>query len=161
MMPLYQIVSKPTYHKLLTDNADTLVQLKKEEAKLIKKLGFNKRLYIDGYSWPAQSDSQFLLDNLYQHEGQPNFRERLVCKKTHFNNRIRGAIHIFEQFCEPKKESNIYLTEQLSPLYKWLSKKYPNTVGSEFICDSAWYNRIRFKIKLWPRQLNHQDLVHL
>lgn len=160
-MSMFQISSQQAYRQLLNDNVIQLKKLKKVEQSIFKTLTKQDDMYIDGFSWPVQSNSRFLVDNLYQHQGQPNLRERLVCQKTQFNNRIRGAIHVFEQFCRPHKKDAIYLTEQLSTLFKWLIKKYPNTVGSEFVTASTWRNIIRFKLKLFPRRLNHQDLTHL
>lgn len=160
-MKIYKINSQKEFRQLTTDYAKQLTELKSTEQLLANKLESSDVFYTDGYSWLVQGNSRFLIDKLYQHQDQINWRERLVCQKTQFNNRIRGAIHVFEQFCRPHKKDAIYLTEQLSTLYKWLIKKYPNTVGSEFVTASTWRNIIRFKLKLFPRRLNHQDLTHL
>ncbi len=160
-LPLYQVNSKQAYQKLLSENERELSQLKHKQDELKTKLNDKKKYYIDGTSWPIKSSSQFLMDNQYGIQNTPNWRERLVCKKTGLNNRIRGAIHVFESFCKPNKKDAIYLTEQLSPLYQWLTKNYQNTVGSEFISASSWINKIRFKLKLFPHQLHHQDLTDL
>ncbi len=50
-----------------------------------------------------------------------------------YTNRMRASMHIFEEIVKPRKHDPIYITEQCSPLYAWLKKKYPNTVGSEYL----------------------------
>ena len=62
----------------------------------------------------------------------PNWRERLVCPKCGMNNRQRLSIHILKEVLGPRVESIIYATEQETPVYKWLRKHYPRTIGSEF-----------------------------
>ena len=158
---IHSIESARAYRQLLLKHAKQLSILRETEEQLEKALSHRKIIQISGLSWPTQSTSEFTLDYLYTNQGKPNYRERLICTKTGFNNRIRGAIHVFEQFCKPHKNDGVYLTEQLSPLYQWLVNKYPNTVGSEYITDSLWRNKIRFKLKLFPRKLNHQDLTAL
>lgn len=160
-LTIHKIPTSRAFHQLLLSHDDDLSTLSQLEHQAEQALSKEESVTLSGYCWPAQSNSRFLMDNLYQHQGQPNFRERLVCEKTGFINRIRGAIHVFEQFCKPNKNDGVYLTEQLSPLYQWLVKNYPNSVGSEFVTASIWRNKIRFKIKLFPRKLNHQDLTDL
>lgn len=59
------------------------------------------------------------------------FRGRMVCTYCGFNNRFRFAIeYILETM---SKESSIYITEQLSPLFSLLQKLYPHLTGSEYL----------------------------
>ncbi|KAA3645922.1 MAG: class I SAM-dependent methyltransferase [Proteobacteria bacterium] len=160
-MQIFKINSQKEYRQLITDYAEQLIELKSTEQSLANQLVSKDVIYTDGYSWPVQGDSRFLIDKLYQHQGQINWRERLVCEKTQFNNRIRGSIHVFEELFKPKINDAIYLTEQLSPLYQWLIKKYPKTEGSEFVSASTWQDKIKFKKILFPKKLNHQDLTAL
>ena len=158
---IHPIKTHKEYRQLLAEHKASLRQMRQSEQSIVEALSTRDTLYSEGYSWPIQRTSRFLVDKQYQHQGQINLRERLVCEKTRFNNRTRGAIHVFEQFCKPNKNDGVYLTEQLSPLYQWLVKNYPNSVGSEFVTASIWRNKIRFKIKLFPQKLNHQDLTDL
>lgn len=78
----------------------------------------------------------------------PNWREHMVCPHCQLNNRMRGAIQVFEQLCEPKLDNNIYLTEQKTPLYQWFQQNYSRVVGSEYLANTVPYgsldtNRIR------------------
>jgi SAM-dependent methyltransferase len=96
---------------------------------------------LNGVCYVCKLQTDFAVDFLYSHElnGKrvPNWRERLICPSCELNNRLRAVIHIFEQVCEPEKDSDIYLTEQLSPLYAWFREHYSRVIGSEFIGDSV------------------------
>lgn len=160
-MQIFKVKTQKEFRQLLIDYAEQLTELKNAEHSLANQLANKDTIYAKGYSWPAQSESRFLVDKQYQHQGQINWRERMVCEKTQFNHRIRGSIHVFEELFKPQINDALYLTEQLSPLYKWLIKKYPQTVGSEFISASTRQDRIKFKEILYPEKLNHQDLTSL
>lgn len=78
----------------------------------------------------------------------PNWREHMACPYCHLNNRMRGAIQVFEQLCKPKLNDNIYLTEQKTPLYQWFQQNYSSVIGSEYLANTVPYgsldnNRIR------------------
>lgn len=72
----------------------------------------------------------------------PNWREHMVCPHCHLNNRMRGAIQIFEKLCEPKLNDNIYLTEQITPLYQWFQQNYSSVIGSEYLADKVPYGKL-------------------
>lgn len=160
-MRLFKLQNYESFLQLKIDQAKELEELEIEELALSKQLESAAAYYYKGYSWPIHKQSQFLIDNRYATPDGVNFRERLVCKKTKFNNRIRGAIHIFEKLFSPGLNDEIYITEQHSLLYKWLKKKYSNAIGSEYITASSYLNKLRFQLKLFPEKLYHQDLTNL
>jgi len=61
-----------------------------------------------------------------------NWRETLRCEHCGLINRWRSVFHLFQQICHPFPEDNIYLTEAVTPLYRLIKNRYPNTSGSEF-----------------------------
>ena len=63
----------------------------------------------------------------------PNWRERLVCPSCGFNNRMRAAIQVFEEECQPRADSTIYLTEQVTPLFEHFRRRYRQVIGSEYL----------------------------
>ena len=63
---------------------------------------------------------------------QVNWRESLVCAGCGLINRWRSSFHLFEQICSPDKNSSIYITEAITPLYRLMHERYPKTRGSEF-----------------------------
>lgn len=66
-----------------------------------------------------------------------NWRERLNCPSCGFGNRIRAAVHVFQQECLPDKDAVIYMTEQTTRLYRLFKENYPATIGSEFLGDDV------------------------
>ncbi len=89
---------------------------------------------VSGYSYTAGQQVEFLVD--YQHSGNSNkvnWRERVSCPETYFNNRMRATFHLFDIEMEPYSDSEIYITEQITPIYTYFKNKYHKTVGSEFL----------------------------
>lgn len=95
---------------------------------------------IGGYSYTAGKQVSFLVD--YQHAaagGDVLWRERVCCPLTGFNNRMRSTFHIFDIEAEAYPDSSIYVTEQLTPIYDYFRKRYPNVVGSEYLGSTVPY----------------------
>jgi SAM-dependent methyltransferase len=63
----------------------------------------------------------------------PNWREKLRCPRCGLNNRMRAAVHIFEQEFLPSFSSSIYITEQITPLFRVLRQRYCRLLGSEYL----------------------------
>lgn len=88
---------------------------------------------VQGFSYTAQKQVEFLVD--YKHAGETAgvvWRERVSCPKTNFNNRMRATFHLFDIEMEPYPDLSLYISEQLTPIYKNFKKIFPNTVGSEY-----------------------------
>jgi len=131
------------------------------EQKIQQQVEQEGEVKIQGYSWPAQSESTFLIDKLYAPEGEINFRERLVCEKTEMYNRIRGSIHIFEDYFKANINDSIYLTEQCTMLGKWMQNKYPNIKCSEYLTGVSEEKKEHMNHYIAPFTLKHQDLTNL
>ena len=100
---------------------------------------------VPGYSYTAQKQVDFLVD--YQHAGDSGgvvWRERVCCPETYFNNRMRATFHIFDIEMEPYPDLKIYISEQVTPIYKYFKKAFPQTVGSEFLGDEFPKGASRF-----------------
>lgn len=98
---------------------------------------------VPGYSYTAGKQVDFLVD--FQHSGNSgrvNWRERVCCPETYFNNRMRATFHLFDLEMEYYPDSRIYITEQVTPIYTYFSSKFPNTVGSEFLGDQLPFGSI-------------------
>jgi SAM-dependent methyltransferase len=67
----------------------------------------------------------------------PNWREHLDCIRCGFTNRIRAAMHIFYQRLKPARDASIYITEQTTPLFKWLQQRHTRLVGSEYFGEAV------------------------
>jgi len=83
----------------------------------------------------------------------PNWREHATCR-CGFPNRIRAAMHALQTIAAPADDASIYITEQVTPLFKWLSLRYDDVQGSEYlgsdIAPGAVINGVR-----------HEDLCNL
>jgi len=77
------------------------------------------------------------MDDLYSATSEGslayNWRERMVCPHCGLNNRMRASLHVLDQVCQPASSSRLWITEQVTPLYSELSRRFPRTVGSEFL----------------------------
>ncbi|HEY9076230.1 MAG TPA: class I SAM-dependent methyltransferase [Anaerolineaceae bacterium] len=114
-----------------------------------------QEFYIQGFSYPAKKEVQFLVDFKYSSNNQINWRERVVCPITGLNNRIRATVHIFETDVIPSANDCIYITEQVTPLFKYLSAKYPDVIGSEFLGNNIAGGFIS------ENGIRHEDLTNL
>lgn len=63
----------------------------------------------------------------------PNWREHLNCLSCGLVNRVRASLQVLQQEFAPNVDDVIYVTEQLTPTYRWLKQRFPKTVGSEFL----------------------------
>jgi hypothetical protein len=132
-MKMYRIRSHAEYLAHEKRNADFY---REQQAYLQKVTPPNRKEFsIPGYSYTAGKQVQFLVD--YQHSDGvvPNWRERVGCPITYFNNRMRATFHIFDIEMQPYTDIKLYITEQVTPIYKYFADRYSNTVGSEFLGD--------------------------
>lgn len=103
--------------------------------------------FTPGYCFVCNLDVEFYTDFSYSFtdsEGnqKPNWREHMLCPSCGLNNRMRAAIQIFEQVCQPHADNTIYLTEQITPLFSWFARNYRNVVGSEYLADKIPFGQM-------------------
>jgi SAM-dependent methyltransferase len=97
---------------------------------------------IAGYSYTAGKQVDFLVDYIHSGGGPINWRERVCCPETYFNNRMRATFHLFDIEMEPYPDSEIYITEQITPIYTYFKNKYPSTIGSEFLGERCPFGAV-------------------
>lgn len=85
---------------------------------------------IEGLCHVCQGSQQFEIETV---NGEVNWRETLRCEGCGLINRWRSSVHLFEELCKPTVNSQVYITEAITPLYQVLKQRYPETVGSEFV----------------------------
>ncbi len=85
----------------------------------------------------------------------PNWRERMVCPDCGMSGRTRAIYHFLMTKVRPRSNSRIYITEQVTPLYKELLKHYPKLTGSEYL-DNATTNHYD-----GTSQIRNEDLTRL
>lgn len=119
--------------------------IKSEEKKLQSHKDYiNQRIpnsecnfFVNGYCYPAKKQVDFLC-NFQWGGGFPNvnWREQLSCPETGLNNRMRFSIHLIDSFLNLSTNSDLYIMEQATPLFRYLSGEHPNIIGSEFLGDA-------------------------
>ncbi len=110
---------------------------------------------VAAYSYPMQKWERMHVDFLYSDGKTINWRERLICPDSLLNNRLRASIHMIDRELKPNVGSSIYIAEQLTPLYAYLSKKYKHLVGSEFLGIDVKSGTVN------ERGLRHEDATQL
>jgi len=112
-----------------------------------------------GFCFVCQKRSHFLSSwELAFNRGgdlEMNWREHMQCPRCRLNNRMRASIHLLIDIIAPTSDSRIYATEQSSPLFIYLHKRFPFLQGSEFVQDAALVTENNFK------KLRHEDLTQL
>jgi hypothetical protein len=84
----------------------------------------------------------------------PNWREHLDCLSCGFVNRIRATIHILEQEVAPTPNSEIYITEQVTPLFRWFADRFSSVTGSEYLGTDVSSGTVRDGVR-------HEDIQAL
>lgn len=88
---------------------------------------------VNGYCHITARYTEFTVTpRTRSHPTLPNWRETLLSGGI-YSNRMRASMHLFEEILRPRREDPIYITEHYAPVYAWLKKKYPNTIGSEYL----------------------------
>jgi len=132
------ISSYEEYNSYIKKNQKKYLLINSFERSLIPKKANN--FLFEGYCYVCKTYVNFLVDfkNAYKVDDilVPNWRETLICPKCGLNNRMRAAIDIFCRKFSPKKNSNIFITEQTTILYKEIKKMFPGIQGSEYLGDS-------------------------
>jgi SAM-dependent methyltransferase len=128
-----------------------LIKRREIEESLIPKSGLKFKSH--GYCYVCQDYTDLMVDFKYSavtSTGKtPNWRERLICPSCKLNNRMRATLHIIEQEAQPKEHSMVYISEQSTPLYKQIKRRYPRTIGSEYLNQD-----------LQPGQMNGKGIRH-
>jgi hypothetical protein len=94
-----------------------------------------RELWIDGETFSGWNADLRRLRDEYGWAGHSGFlyREALSCMQTTSNARMRAAQQYMNEVLQIDLQARIYITEQITPLFETLSKRYPNLVGSEYL----------------------------
>jgi len=97
---------------------------------------------IEGYCAVCHEQTMFQVGFMYSYtnttdgEPVPNWREHLNCARCGFITRVRLVLHLLQIVVRPNLKAQIYITEQTTPLFRWLQARFPNLTGSEYLGDS-------------------------
>ena len=120
-------------------------QLHFEDVTIRKHSGTQDEYDLEGWCEVCESRSAFHVDRIWGGREladgfwEPNWRERCVCVRCHLNTRQRviGA-RVRDHVRSRPQPMDVYLTEQVTPIYQWLVRTLPGTnwVGSEYLGPS-------------------------
>lgn len=140
-LDLYTLRSFQEYEALHQAISTEIRERRVVERALIKHDQPN--FFINGFCAICGSESTFNTSFMYSYESTedgkpiPNWREHLDCVQCGFTNRIRAAMHILYHQVRPPSNAAIYITEQTTPLFKWLKKRHTKLVGSEYFGNAV------------------------
>ena len=83
----------------------------------------------------------------------PNWREHLLCPGCGLNNRMRAAFQFLDERID--RAGALYLTEQVTPLFRAVSARFGRAVGSEFLRDGTRPGAVN------AAGIRHEDLTAL
>ncbi len=106
---------------------------------------------VEGFSEAANASVALHVDGALEN---PNWRETLRCSQSQLINRSRAAITLMRRVCGLQSSSRVYVTEQTTPMYRWLKENVPHTVGSEFVDPSLASGTLVDGVR-------HEDLTRL
>ena len=107
------------------DADDRLHRMEQVEAELFAR---SPPIVVEGFCHVCRRASRFTCSSA-------NLREDLVCEGCGLINRLRAALWLFESECRPRRHAPIYVTEQVTSLYRVLAERYPKVRGSEYLGD--------------------------
>ena len=151
-MKIFRLKSFDQYKEHVERNRANYEFEKNYESSIIKR--GRREFTVRGISYPANQYVEFKVDYLYSDGQNINWRERLVCPVTSLNNRLRSCVHILDFELGPYPDSAIYMTEQVTPLYQFLSKKFNNVTGSEYLGNDLLPGVVQNGIR-------HEDMTNL
>jgi SAM-dependent methyltransferase len=71
-----------------------------------------------------------------------NLRESLACPHCRTNARMRAGLALLRDHV-PDRDAAVYITEQASPNFVWLQRRYANAIGSEYASDPDLIGHLR------------------
>ncbi len=83
---------------------------------------------------PTRFSTSFLHATTHAPDGRlmPNWREHMQCQHCCLVNRVRAALHALHTLAAPEADSRIYMTEQVTPAFRWLQSRHARLEGSEY-----------------------------
>lgn len=106
--------------------------------KELRLAASEKEFHTKGFCYPCNKEVEFSTDFLYSHttvnnKPVPNWRERVLCPQCNMNNRTRASIQLLEKTINARRDMQIYIAEQVTPLYQTLKNRFAHLTGSEYL----------------------------
>jgi len=137
LQPIGTAKTRQDYIQILASSA--LKQTDQIAEQLLSKAN-SEAFTVDGFCVPCDKNVSFLVDmqsggQRHAYSWTPNWRERLECPLCRMNNRQRLIATLLKQALSDQKEQQVYLMEQVTPIYNWASKTFTQhmIIGSEYL----------------------------
>ena len=136
-IPLQRETSYPEHVALLAHGAAIEQQRRELEQALLP--GTEEPFALQGFCGLCGARTDFNVGFMYASHRTadgaliPNWREHLDCARCKLVDRVRASLHIFLQEMRPDRSASIYLTEQVTPTFRWLKERFPKVQGSEYL----------------------------
>lgn len=134
------------------NNADThLARLRLERGLVLPSTaGFR----ITGFCAVCRRPSRFFVNYACARDSDPslrvpNWREQLSCESCKLPNRSRAMLDFIDTVLLTSGGAAVYVTEQTTPFFRAVKRRYPHAIGSEFLRDGTA-----------PGQRNKEGIVH-
>ena len=138
-MKIHRIRSSQEFATHFRRNAPYNEQHFRELARYVPLQG-TAAFTVPGFSYTAGEKVDFAVDHVHARaDGGINWRERVICPVTGLNNRMRASVHLFDIEMNVYPDSTIYLTEQVTPTFRFFAQKFEHVVGSEFLGNTVPY----------------------
>ncbi len=138
---------------------DTFGSIYDERYRLLMRMATSERPTVTrGYCICCRRMTGFMTDldaQGIEPGAMPNWREGLICPRCGLNSRMRATIHLMHWAVRTGRRARIYLTEQVTALYRWIRRRYPRAVGSEYLRDGTPRGRKN------AAGIRHEDLMDL
>lgn len=93
---------------------------------------FTVRCYCYVCQKPGAFHVDFALTGLIRGKTLPAWRESVICPHCRLSNRQRASIHLLDTETALAQDQRLYMTEQVTTLYKVMSKRHRLIEGSEY-----------------------------
>ena len=124
------------------ENTQNLHEHAQFEENIMSRRTEEHSFLLDGYCKVCDKPTTFLVDRLcgaQENEKSwiPNWRERLICAHCHLNNRQRSILQAIKTVVKTRTDTgktvSLYVMEQITPVFIWLSNNIQNVTGSEYL----------------------------
>lgn len=120
-------------------------------------LGSGSR-HLAGTCGLCGSTRGFRIDAPVDRDDAINWRESLACLGCGLISRSRAALQLLQALGSAVNCRDLYLTERLSRVYRWLQQRYPNCMASEYAGPDCQPGS-----RVWRRmrRVRHEDITAL
>ena len=131
---LHPVESLSAYRNYLVSKKQEDEERQRVEQEFVGK---QKAFFLSGHCYACGKEVDFLVPvpkGSPNCQGYiPNWRESLICPNCKLSNRQRASFQLLMDFIKPVPDSKIYIAEQSTPFFRQICRKFPHTIGSEYL----------------------------